>query len=122
MLDDYNFVERELKVDALKEYAVGVRRHQIDVQTRLLGWRLNDRWYLGRRKGDADGIGLIWQKGETQTSLTPEGSVGAVSFPVVDSSSPARRTQAEPQRSAQRSVGWCYGLRARVRLVKARFT
>ena len=68
------FDETRLHVDEMKEYGAGVRRHQLDEQTRLLGWRLNDRWYFGRRKGDdADALGLIWQNGNTQFSLSPEG-------------------------------------------------
>jgi len=66
--------DRYLEVNEMREYAAGVRRHELDGQTRLLGWRLNERWYLGRRKGDdSDALGLIWQKGDTQFSISPEG-------------------------------------------------
>ena len=66
--------DRFLEVNEMREYGAGVRRHQLDEQTRLLGWRLNERWYFGRRKGDdSDALGLIWQKGDTQISISPEG-------------------------------------------------
>ena len=76
MFDEDGWLEEDrfLEVNAMREYGAGVRRHELDEQTRLLGWRLNDRWYFGRRKGDdADALGLIWQKGDTQISLSPEG-------------------------------------------------
>jgi hypothetical protein len=68
------FDDRWLDVDPMREYGAGVRRHDLDGQTRVIGWRLNDRWYFGRRKGDdSDALGLIWQKGDTQFSISPEG-------------------------------------------------
>ena len=71
--DEQGFDTRGLALPTVKEYAAGVRRHDLDEDTRLVGWRLDDRWYFGRRKGDEDGFGFVWQRGDTQLSITTEG-------------------------------------------------
>ncbi|MEM1230139.1 MAG: hypothetical protein AAGI15_06345 [Pseudomonadota bacterium] len=56
-----------------KSYALGVNRYQLDHDTKLTGWRLNDRWYFGRQKGLDSGLTLVWQKQANQVSVSKDG-------------------------------------------------
>jgi len=56
-----------------KEYAAGVRLHGIDEDTRVVGWKLSDNLYFGRRKGEIDDFGFVLTRGDTQYSLTEDG-------------------------------------------------
>ena len=56
------------------EYALGVRRFRLeDGAARLVGWQLAEHWYFGKRRGDDDGFGLVWQGKTTQVAITDEG-------------------------------------------------
>jgi hypothetical protein len=55
------------------EYTAGVREHGLDEETRVLGWRLRDDLYFGRRHGDIDDFGFVFQRGDVQYSLTEDG-------------------------------------------------
>jgi hypothetical protein len=56
-----------------KEYTAGVRLHGIDEDTRIVGWKLSDNLYFGRRKGGIDDFGFILTRGDTQYSFTEDG-------------------------------------------------
>ncbi len=56
-----------------KSYVLGVNRYQLDHDTKLTGWRLNDRWYFGRQKGLDSGLTLVWQKQANQVSVSKDG-------------------------------------------------
>lgn len=60
----------DLDVD---EYTAGVREHGLDEETRVLGWRLRDDLYFGRRHGDIDDFGFVFQRGDMQYSITEDG-------------------------------------------------
>ena len=56
------------------DYALGVRRFRLeDGAARLVGWKLTEHWYFGKRRGDDDGFGLVWQGETTQVAITDEG-------------------------------------------------
>lgn len=56
------------------DYALGVRRFRLeDGASRLVGWQLAEHWYFGKRRGDDDGFGLVWQGESTQVAITDEG-------------------------------------------------
>jgi hypothetical protein len=56
------------------DYALGVRRFRLeDGAARLVGWQLAEHWYFGKRRGDDDGFGLVWQGETTQIAITDEG-------------------------------------------------
>ena len=56
------------------DYALGVRRFRLeDGAARLVGWQLAEHWYFGKRRGDDDGFGLVWQGETTQIAITEEG-------------------------------------------------
>jgi len=56
-----------------KEYTAGVRLHGLDEDTRVVGWKLSDNLYFGRRKGEIDDFGFVLTRGDTQYSLTEDG-------------------------------------------------
>jgi hypothetical protein len=55
------------------EYAVGVRGYGLDEDTRVIGWQLTDGIYFGRRQGEIDDFGFVFQRGDTQYSVTEHG-------------------------------------------------
>ena len=56
------------------DYALGVRRFRLeDGDSRLVGWQLAEHWYFGKRRGDDDGFGFVWQGESTQIAFTDEG-------------------------------------------------
>ena len=56
------------------DYALGVRKFRLeDGASRLVGWQLAEHWYFGKRRGDDDGFGLVWQGESTQVAFTDEG-------------------------------------------------
>lgn len=59
-------------VDA-EEYVFEIHKYRLDSQTKLIGWRIRDDVYFGRRSADDHDFGFIWQTGDTQLSLTSEG-------------------------------------------------
>ncbi|MBM4204864.1 MAG: hypothetical protein FJ194_12045 [Gammaproteobacteria bacterium] len=56
-----------------KSLALGVQRFQLDGRNQVLGWKLSDRWYFGRQRGDDSGLALVWQHQQTRFSLTRSG-------------------------------------------------
>ncbi len=54
-------------------YALGIRDHDLDQFTEIIGWRLNERWYFGRQDGEDSGLTLVWQDEQDQMSLSKEG-------------------------------------------------
>jgi hypothetical protein len=57
----------------VEEYAAGVREHGLDEDTRVIGWQIRDNMYFGRRRGEIDDFGFVFQFGDTQLSLTEDG-------------------------------------------------
>lgn len=56
------------------DYAMGVRKFRLeDGDSKVVGWRLGQRWYFGRWKGDDKGVGFVWQGESTQVSITDAG-------------------------------------------------
>lgn len=84
---DLSLLRRDLSLDsdtslrsdtslqpAHADYALGVRRFRLeDGAARLVGWQLAEHWYFGKRRGDDDGFGLVWQGETTQIAITDEG-------------------------------------------------
>jgi hypothetical protein len=56
-----------------KRYALGIGRFDLDAHTEIIGWRLNDAWYLGRQDGLDSGLTLVWQSEVNQLSLSKDG-------------------------------------------------
>jgi len=55
------------------EYAAGVRPHGLDADTQVLGWKLGEELYFGRRHGDVDDFGFVIKRGDDQFSFTQKG-------------------------------------------------
>lgn len=55
------------------DYALGIRRFRLEDGASLVGWKLAEHWYFGKRRGDDDGFGLVWQGESTQLAFTDEG-------------------------------------------------
>jgi len=51
----------------------GFAKHRVDGYTKVIGWQLNDSWYLGRQKGPQSGLALLWQGEHNQFSLGTKG-------------------------------------------------
>jgi len=51
----------------------GFAKHRVDGYTKVIGWQLNDSWYLGRQKGEQSGLALLWQGEHNQFSLGTNG-------------------------------------------------
>jgi hypothetical protein len=62
-----------IPMEVSKSYALGVHRFQLDGGNQVLGWKLSDRWYLGRQRGDDSGLALVWQHQRTRFALTRDG-------------------------------------------------
>jgi hypothetical protein len=60
-------------LEVSKKYALGINRFDLDSQTEILGWRLNDAWYFGRQDGMDSGLTLVWQQETNQVSLSKDG-------------------------------------------------
>jgi hypothetical protein len=52
---------------------LGVEHFQLDHETRMTGWKLGERWYLGRQRGEDSGLTLVWQKQRDQLSFSKDG-------------------------------------------------
>lgn len=65
--------EPAIQLHAERNSAFGLRRFQLDGGSRLVGWKLTDRWYLGRQRGEGSTLALVWQKDHTRFSLAPDG-------------------------------------------------
>ncbi len=66
-------VESWVPLDAGKTHALGIHRFALDGRNEVVGWKLSERWYLGRQRGDDSGLALVWQHDQTRFSLTPDG-------------------------------------------------
>jgi hypothetical protein len=60
-------------VQVKKAYALGIGRFDLDTQTEIIGWRLNDTWYFGRQDGLDSGLTLVWHQNDKQVSLSKDG-------------------------------------------------
>ena len=56
-----------------KRYALGIGRFDLDVETEIIGWKINDAWYFGRQDGLDSGLTLVWQQDLKQVSLSKDG-------------------------------------------------
>ncbi len=56
-----------------KSYALGVNHYQLDHKTKVTGWRMGERWFLGRQRGLDSGLTLVWQKQANQFSVSKDG-------------------------------------------------
>lgn len=52
----------------------GAARHRLDDHTRVIGWKLADRWYFGRQRGQDSGVAFVWQRdSKHQFSISEDG-------------------------------------------------
>jgi hypothetical protein len=65
--------QRLVTMELGKSYAVGIHRFKLDHRTEVLGWRLSEKWYFGRQRGDDSGLTLVWQQQRNQVSLSRDG-------------------------------------------------
>lgn len=56
-----------------KDYALGIRRFDLDTDTEIIGWQLSQAWYLGRQDGLDSGLTLVWQGEGRQFSVSKDG-------------------------------------------------
>ena len=61
------------QVEIAKRYALGLNRFDLDVETKLLGWRLSNSWYFGRQDGLDSGLTFVYQQEENQVSVSKDG-------------------------------------------------
>ena len=60
-------------VDVTKSYALGINRFDLDHQTEIMGWKVANRWYLGRQDGLDSGLTLVWHQATNQVSFSKDG-------------------------------------------------
>jgi hypothetical protein len=52
---------------------LGIEHYRLDHKTKMTGWKLSPRWYLGRQKGADSGLTLVWQRTKDQVSVSKDG-------------------------------------------------
>lgn len=70
-LDERQQVVKEMDIEQTRDF--GLQRFQPDTHKQIVGWRLTDRWYLGRQQSRDRGVTLVWQASTNQVSLSQEG-------------------------------------------------
>ena len=55
------------------DYALGVKKFQVDHATRIIGWRMSKSVYFGQQKGEDSGLTFVWQSDQNQVSLSKDG-------------------------------------------------
>ncbi len=65
--------ERDAFAFGAQRFVGGVLDQDVDHATRVVGWKLSDRVFFGRRSGDIDDFGFVLHDGDTQWSFTESG-------------------------------------------------